>query len=120
MAAMIGPQRASRYGRRCRWVGLLALLVLAVALACAFNPASNGGASRLIAFAALTGKHSDIYSSRTDGTGRVALTRGGNDEYCPTWSPDGRSIALVVQQPSTSPITGGGWIEVITASGKRR
>src|SRR5215475_80336 len=99
---MISLQSANPYGLRCRWIGLLALLVLAVALVCSFTVVSNGGASRLSAFAALTGKHTDIYSSRTYGTGRVHLTRGGNDEYCPTWSPDGRSIALVVQQPSTS------------------
>jgi len=102
---------------------LAAVIGAAVALAFASGaagPAKAGGGSRLIAFVASTGEHNDISSSRTDGSGRVQLTRGGNDEYCPTWSPDGRTIALVGEQPSTSPITGGSWIEVISAAGQKR
>jgi TolB protein len=113
-------QDAAPFARRQRRFRAIALAAVAVALASSSSLASSGASPRLIAFAALNGKRTDVYSSRTDGTGRVRLTQGGNDEYCPTWSPDGRSIALVVQQPSTSPITGGSWIEVITARGKRR
>ena len=105
--------------RTCRRV--LAILAVAIGSASSvLSSASHGGTSQLIAFAALTGKHTDIYVGRTDGTGRVRLTRGGNDEYCPTWSPDGGSVALVIQEPSTSPITGRAWIAVTSNSGRRR
>jgi len=99
----------------------IAFVAVAVALASTTSASSvASGSPRLIAFAALTGKHADIYSSMPNGTRRVRLTQGVGDEYCPTWSPDGRSIALVARQPATSPITGGTWIEVITAGGRRR
>jgi Tol biopolymer transport system component len=123
VAAVTTSRCTARFARRRRRFRAIAFAAVAVALAASpsgSSLASASGSSGLIAFTVLTGKHTDIYSSRTDGTGRLRLTQGVNDEYCPTWSPDGQSIALVVRQPSTSPITGGSWIEVITARGKRR
>lgn len=91
---------------------LLTGFVLAgsVALGGAVSSSAGGGASAsgLVAFAAMRGKHRHVFLIRADGTGRRQLTRGNGDEACPSWSPDGRKIALVT--------TVG--LRVMTASGR--
>jgi TolB protein len=53
---------------------------------------------------------------RRDGTGRTALTHSPDAEYCPSWSPDGNSIALAKLNASGHE----GSVEVITTAGTQR
>ena len=86
------------------------VLAGSIAFGGAVSLSAGGGASAsgLIAFDAMSGKHVHVFVIRADGTGRRQLTRGNGDEACPSWSPDGRKIALVT--------TVG--LRVMTASGR--
>jgi TolB protein len=52
------------------------------------------GTNRLL-FTARVGYGTDVYVANADGTGLRNLTKNAIDQYSPTWSPDGRSIAFV-------------------------
>jgi Tol biopolymer transport system component/DNA-binding winged helix-turn-helix (wHTH) protein len=41
------------------------------------------------------GEVSDLYTKVVGASGEVRLTHGPSDSVCPTWSPDGRSIAFL-------------------------
>ncbi len=56
----------------------------------------------------------EIYAVNADGSGLLALTRGGPGFGQPSWSPDGRRIALVA---ITHPLYSTGTIEVASADG---
>jgi Tol biopolymer transport system component len=58
----------------------------------------------------------DIWVMRADGSGAKRLTRGRDDEVEPAWSPDGKEIAYLADNP-TSP---GGRIVVMRSDGTQR
>ena len=58
----------------------------------------------------------DIWIMRADGTGAKQLTRSADDEIEPAWSPDGKQIAFVADNPRTA----GGRIMVMKADGTKR
>ena len=57
---------------------------------------TTSAANGLIAYVGGSFPDSDIYVVQPDGTGRRQLTRDPEGNWCPSWSPDGQSIATTV------------------------
>ncbi len=58
----------------------------------------------------------DIWVMHATGTGQRQLTRNSDDEVCPAWSPDRKSIAFLADDPTSA----GGRIVVMAADGTHR
>jgi Tol biopolymer transport system component len=98
-----------------RWKRVVfVILTVGACVALGASAAQSKSAARLIAFSATVGKYDDIYVIRADGTGRRRVTRTKAEEYCPTWSPDGRKIALLAFR-GERPLG----LQVITPAGTR-
>jgi len=50
---------------------------------------------RKIAFVSLKPGEQEIWLIEADGSGRTRLTQSPEDEYAPSWSPDGRQLAFI-------------------------
>ncbi|MBB4634012.1 PD40 domain-containing protein [Longimicrobium terrae] len=74
-------------------------------LAACDNPAGTGAARPEVLFVRRDGTSASIFAMHPDGSGEVQLTLG-NDDDCPRWSPDGRTISFtrerVLEPGSTS------------------
>jgi Tol biopolymer transport system component len=97
-------------------MGRIAVVGVAIALVFTAMAAGSDGArspeSGLIAY--IGGKNSDIYVIRADGTGRRRLTHDVRNEWCPSWSPDGKKLAFTVAK-GFEPLR----VEVMSAQGRR-
>jgi Tol biopolymer transport system component len=73
--------------------GIICLLILSLA-ACGSPSKSLPHPAQFLFSADLNGK-SAIYSMNADGSGKIALTDGKNNDSNPLWSPDGMKIAFL-------------------------
>jgi Tol biopolymer transport system component len=81
--------------KRARWLSALGAMLGALVFApgaSATYPGHNG----LIAFAGLTGDHTQIYTIRPNGLDMRQLTYADADVTFPDWSPDGRRIVFEI------------------------
>jgi len=62
--------------------------------------------------------HHDLYTINVDGTNLKRLTRGANNAYSRSWSPDGRRIVFNSQVGLNGPNPGYGELRIIDADGR--
>jgi len=93
-----------------RWSTVAFLLVLALATT-GLGGAGSTPTAGLIVYSGGKGRHADVYVINANGRGRRQLTKTATDEYCPTWSPDGKTIALTAVKGTQSSV------ELISANG---
>ena len=104
------------FGRFTFWIGLAVAATLVVT---GFGESQARPFGGTIAFVARSGEAADLFVIHADGTRLRQVTRDAREEQSPSWSPDGKSIALIATtwQPSGEAIS---TITIVAANGSKR
>ncbi|HSL63334.1 MAG TPA: hypothetical protein VK874_01640 [Gaiellaceae bacterium] len=91
------------------WLAIAVLALTGAAATPGITPSPSTGVPGIVAFASNRSGTWELYVADAAGAGVRRVTTGGG--YAPTWSPDGRALAFVREEP------GGPAVYVVAADG---